>query len=377
MKRGYAQIRVLVVDDDSANLVAMQKLLKPFQGIQVDYAGSGEEALNFITQEDYGLLLLDVRMPEMDGFELAEVIRTDPETARIPIIFVTAELTDLKSTFRGYEVGAVDYLAKPIDPVVFTGKVRVFLDLEQQRCELVSLVHQLREQQELVKKSNQDLERFAYAASHDLRAPLEKVRRTLGLYRHYHEPESEKEEKLLETCDRGLKHMSGLIESLLGLASLRTDMDDGHEVDMRMVLHDVRDCIAHKLDLVGAELDLGSNLMNVRGDETLLNQVFTNLVDNSINYRRNEVPLHIQIESFSQSPMQVQYRITDNGMGFRDEDATRIFDPFSRLVTQKERAGYGLGLAVVRRIIEAFDGQIEAHGKPGEGAEFLITLPAA
>lgn len=365
--------RILIVDDIEANVFSLKMLLKGFDA-QLDTASCGPDALEMVAAHDYALLLLDVRMPGMDGYQLAEIIRSEPETASIPIIFVTAELGDTQSTFRGYEVGAVDYLIKPLAGPVLLGKVRTFLQLYSQRVQLQSLVRELEEEKMRVEESNRELERFCYHAAHDLKAPLGSVQRMLGLYRRKFSGEDPESNRVLDRVDAQLYHLTGVIDSLLELARIAPDPTDFEDVDLGELVKAVLADLQPRLDELQAEVEVIDLGLHVQAHPVLLRQVLTNLLNNALNYRREGVAPRIVVSS-RHTDAGEEVSVQDNGQGFTDEEAKKIFEPFTRLVSQSEVSGNGFGLTIARRIMQAHRGQLRASGVPGEGAEFVLTFP--
>lgn len=366
-------IPVLVVDDVPANLIAMKKLLRRLP-VEADCVESANEGLVRLLERDYALALIDVNMPGMNGIEMAELMHSSPETAQVPIIFVTAESGDLECLRRSYGAGAVDYITKPYEPEFLISKVRVFAELYQARQDLQAAL--LGEQQ-----ANEELSRFAAIASHDLRSPLAKTQRMLGLIRKKYGDQLS-DTALIEKLDR----MEGILGEMGNLVSALYGLYQASNGDIEREPLQLDDVVAAACELLADDIQASSaqvcyrQLPAVTGNADLLRQAFQNLISNSIKYAREGIPPRIEIASVAPAPTeknQVVLEIRDNGMGFDVAAGTDIFSPFTRLDHTREVEGLGIGLATTRKIIRTHGGEISATGRHGEGATFTIRLPAA
>ena len=385
---------ILIVDDRPENLTALEALLSDL-GVETARALSGNDALLLTLKKDFALVLLDVQMPTMDGFETAELMRSNPKTRHLPIIFVTAGMKEMQYQFKGYDAGAVDYLAKPIEPVIIRSKVRVFRDLYLQRQELEihrlnlqSLVDQrtaeLRSaaqglEQRVIARTvelqqvNQQLEAFAYSVSHDLRAPLRHIDTFSQILMDDYGDKLDKDgQRMLQRIVNGCEQMERLINSILALsrtANLQINKNlvnlellavrayeeltgDGSRVEIEFVTHPIPECLA---------------------DPILLNQVLVNLISNAIKYSRKSDTPRIEIGCFLDSGRPV-YFIRDNGIGFDMQYADKLFGVFQRLHSSCEFEGTGIGLAIVRNIIQRHGGTVWAEAEVNNGATFFFTL---
>jgi signal transduction histidine kinase len=385
---------ILLVDDRPENLTALEALLDDLE-IDTVRALSGNEALRLTLKNDFALVLLDVQMPAMDGFEAAELMRSNPKTRHLPIIFVTAGMKEMKYQFKGYDAGAVDYLAKPIEPVILRSKVRVFRDLFLQRRELEihrqhlqSLVDQrtaeLRKAaQELeqrviarteeLQQVNQQLEAFAYSVSHDLRAPLRHIDTfSQILMDDYAERLDEDARDVLKRIVAGCDQMGQLIDSILSLSRTARQPLNKITVDPERIARDAY-----------AELMNGKNPESVTfitnplppclADPILLHQVLQNLIGNAIKYSRTQNSPRIEVGCIHDSGNAV-YFIRDNGIGFDMNYADKLFGVFQRLHSNSEFEGTGVGLAIVQNIIQRHGGKIWAEAAVNKGATFYFTI---
>lgn len=359
-------VAILIVDDRPENLLSLEAILEA-PDREIVRANSGNEALSLMLKQDFALVLLDVQMPGMDGFETAQLMRGLEKTRGVPIIFVSAINKEQTFVFRGYEAGAVDYLFKPIEPHILQGKVNVFLDLYRQREAKKQLLVEL-------ERSNQELQDFAHMTSHDLKAPLRSVRFSLQMLREdFGESLDEEGNEYLDTMARSVKRMQTLIDDLLDYAKAANSPGAFGSYPLNRIVEDVLVDLHVLIKETGATVDCGE-LPKVRGDETQLTRLFQNLIGNAIKYRRPEVTPHVTIRLTAEEGDLCTLTVADNGMGFDNQHAERIFLPFQRLVPKGKLEGSGIGLAICKKIVTHHGGTIRAEGVPGQGAVFTVTL---
>jgi signal transduction histidine kinase len=364
---------ILLVDDRPENLLALEAVLEPL-GQRLVRAGSGEDALKHLLTDDFALILLDVQMPGLDGFDTAAHIKAREKTRDIPIIFITAINREPHHAMRGYDTGAVDYIAKPFEPWLLQAKVRAFLELHEKSA---LLKRQARE----LARSNAELEEFAYVASHDLQEPLQLVSGFLELLVDRHGDELSGDARdIVRRTTNAVGRMDALIHDLLRYAQVGNGATRSQEaVDLRRVVDDVVAQLAGAIADAGASVRIG-DLPTVDGNPTLLAQLFQNLLSNALKFRRRDVPLEIVV-SAERSP-DVDDRATwvvsvaDNGIGVAPERADKVFAMFERLHSADEVPGTGIGLAIARKIVERHGGRIWVEPSPGGGATLVFTLPS-
>lgn len=367
---------ILVVDDRPQNLIAMKVVLRSLEADLVCVT-TGREAIEVArTCSDLAVILLDVQMPEMDGFETAEALRQQEASRGVPIIFVTAGADSQGAAFRGYECGAVDFLAKPITDFILLSKVRVFLELSLKQTSLERALDALEASKAELTESNAALQVFAQAAAHDLKAPLRHILFHSDVILEdfgddLQDEVTEEVQAIVHTTTR----MHGLVNGLLSYATVGSVRREFTAVDTMAILESVLRERAAEVEGSGARIELGE-LPAVYGDPLLLHQVFQNLIGNSLKYCHSDVMPHIQVSCIpSGSNSSCCISFTDNGIGFEPDDAERIFEPLKRLVSSTEYEGSGIGLASVKRLVGLLGGNIVAHGEPGKGATFELTLP--
>ncbi|MBC7385859.1 MAG: hybrid sensor histidine kinase/response regulator [Cryobacterium sp.] len=371
--------KCLLVDDLSENLVALRALLSS-EPVEVLTASSGTEALELLLKHDFALALIDVQMPEMDGFELAELMRGSAKTHQIPIIFVTAGVRDRERIFKAYEAGAVDFLFKPLEPQIVRSKIRVFLELHQQK-------NLLEQQGEALKKAIQTRDEFLSIASHELKTPLTSLKLQLQMLSRYFDEKRldtlppERLQKMLTTSNRQVLNLNELIDDLLdvsrmtnGKLSLRPS-----EMDLSELVQEVLERFAEQLRLARCTLDY-SGEPGILGtwDRQRIEQVIVNLVSNALKYGAGS-NLNIRVkrdERHANSPSALLI-VRDGGIGIAKNKIEQIFDRFERAVSGSSIGGLGLGLYISRQIVTAHSGTIEVQSELNKGSTFTVTLPLA
>ncbi|MNI33802.1 Phytochrome-like protein cph1 [compost metagenome] len=360
--------KILVVDDRKENLYAMQKILNTLN-CELFLADSGNEALSLTLRHDFALILLDVNMPEMDGFELAELLRSMDETKSIPIIFVTAINKEDNSVFKGYESGAVDYLFKPVNVDILLSKVKVFLELNLKKKELEAIQHEL-------ERSNRSLTEFASVVSHDLKNPLSSIVGLSELLMVKHSSGmSEKGKECIEYITSTAGRMNSLITDLLTFAQVNASPIQFIQIDLNAVLEDVIADLGSRIEGSTGQIEVLSLMPSIEADRTQMYQLFQNIIGNGIKYRHPDRMPHVQIYSEpSEDPTVCQIVIEDNGIGMKEADIPSIFSPFIRLNNARGYEGTGLGLATVTKIIEQHHGDIQVTSTLGQGTAFRLKL---
>ena len=384
--RPPARVNILLVDDQPANLIALEAMLQGL-GQNLIKAASGREALKWLLTHDVAVVLLDVKMPEMDGFETATLIRERDKSRHTPIIFLTAADQSQTQAVRGYAVGAVDYMVKPVVPEFVRSKVAVFVELAKKNELLRRQTELLRagEQEarelaearaELVRDlehKNRELESFSYAVSHDLRAPL---RRIESFSRAVQESQGDRLDedgrRYLDRVREASQQMSQLIDDVLYLARVtRAEMRE-QEVDLSGLVTLLLDRMREAEPGRQVEVKVRPGL-SVLGDGQLLRIAVENMLENAWKFTARTPTPRIEFGTTSVAG-EPSYFVRDNGAGFDMAYADRLFGPFQRLHLASEFPGTGIGLATVQRIIHRHGGQVWADGMPGQGATFHFTI---
>jgi signal transduction histidine kinase len=385
---------ILIVDDHPGNLLTLESVLKSLDQPIVK-AQSSDEALRCLLDKDFAVIILDVQMPGMDGFETAQLIRSRERSKHTPIIFMTAFGTSEPDVHRGYAAGAVDYLFKPFAPEVLRSKVAIFVNLFQMRERIKRQAEQLiaanrRLEEEIVERKraeteirqrseqlqllNAELESFSYSVSHDLRAPLRHINGFAGLLdQHATGALDDKGQRYLSSIVGAAKQMAVLIDDLLMFSRMGRTALHATTVDLGVLVQDV--LLELKPDTEKRDIAWSvGRLPHVHGDLPMLRLALLNLIGNAVKYtRRCERPT-IEIGSRDAETETIVF-VRDNGAGFDMQYAGKLFGVFHRLHSAEEFEGTGIGLANVRRIVLRHGGRVWAEGAVGQGATFYFSLP--
>ncbi|HEX2657471.1 MAG TPA: ATP-binding protein [Polyangia bacterium] len=357
---------VLVVDDIEANVIAMEALLSTLD-CEVVRARTGNEALRWLLKRDFAVMLLDVQMPEMDGFEVARYARDNPSTRDVPIVFVTAMHETPDNLLRGYGSGAVDVLFKPVNPHVVRSKVQIFLDLHLGR-------RRLRDEIEAHKATLAELEAFNYSVSHDLRAPLRPLDGfSASLLEDYGDKLDEKGVRHLTRIREAALRMGQLIEDLLALSRVSRQDLRRQPVDLPAIVESI------VAELRAAEPTREVALVcgpvpAAQGDPRLLRIALENLLRNAWKFTQKSPTARIEFGALP-GPEPV-YFVRDDGVGFDPTFSDKLFEPFQRLHRAADFEGTGIGLAIVNRIVRRHGGRVWAESSVGNGATFYFTVGA-
>ena len=410
------QPKIMLVDDREDNLMSMESVLEP-DGYRFVKASSGRQVLKLLlTDFDFALILMDVQMPNLNGFETAALIYERDKLRHIPIIFITANNYGEENLFRGYRAGAVDYIYKPVNPELLRVKVGVFVDLYRKNQRLmaqeqklvainrnlelevnerkaseekvIELNRQLLENIGRLETANKDLDLFAFMASHDLQAPLRKIRMFSDRLLASQDNNFTKEGKLyLSRIQEVSKRMQDLINDILRFSKISVEKQSFETVDLNGVIAEVLSEMEGVILEKNAQIELDP-LPVLPASTVLMGPLFSNLISNALKYSKKAEPprIHIRYEEGlaladgngrEQGQRYGRIYIEDNGIGFDQKYAEQIFDMFRRLHSNAEYEGTGIGLALCKKIVEMHNGFISALGRPGEGAVFIVALPLA
>jgi signal transduction histidine kinase len=360
------RVSLLLVDDQEANLSALEAVLEPF-GEHLVKARSGREALERLLQTDFAVVLLDVQMPGMSGFDIAALVRARDRTRHTPILFLTAISQTDADVRRGYELGAVDYVFKPIAPEILRAKVAVFVELHRRRRQETLAREELA-------RSNRDLEEFAHVVAHDLQAPLRGVTSHLESLAKHEGSLEDRDRRHLDAAVADAERMKQQIRDLLAYARARNREAVPEPTDAAAVLREVLGRLRVPLEETHAQVTHGP-LPVLLVDPTELAQVLQNLVENAVKFHGAAAPrVHVSAERTGEH---WRFSVADNGIGIAAKDSERIFGVFQRLHTREEFPGTGIGLALCRRLVEHRGGRIWVESKNGAGSTFHFTLPAS
>ncbi|MEO5679170.1 MAG: response regulator [Acidimicrobiales bacterium] len=375
--------KVLIVDDRPDNLLVLEAILEPLP-CELVRADSGQEALRRLLHEEVAVILLDVQMPGLDGYETARAVKGRERTRSIPIIFLTAIDREIDHKLRGYDAGAVDFLSKPLDPAVLVAKVTVFLDLHEQRAlveeQAAELSHRLGERDAAqaalsrlsaeLQRSNADLERFAVALSHDLREPLQVGAGLLDLLAvRYGASLGPEGLEVLDEAREGLRVLGHLVADVLTRTRPVTGAGEHRPVVLDAVLAEARVQLAAELDAADPTLT-ADPLPVVQGDAWSLQQTFVHVLQSAL--RRADGPATIHIGVTRRDGDWV-ITTTDDGPPIDPGDLPGLFSLFGR---PGDPAAGDTGLAIARRTVEQHGGGIWVDPAPGRGTAISFSLPA-
>jgi len=408
-----SDIKILLVDDREDNLFSIETILEK-DHYTIVKAKSGREALKvLLRQQDFSLILMDVQMPELNGFETATIIYERDKLKNIPIIFITAFSYDEDYIFKGYKMGGVDYIYKPIKPELLRMKVSVFVELYRKNQQLLlheknllaankslqkeieerrtseekirSLNAQLVSSNAHLKAINEELDRFAYVASHDLQEPLRKIM-VFSDKILMKENMDEETEKYFKKIISSSKRMQMLINDLLSFSRQSVSSSDFQRTDLNSLVREAITELEIEVEKSNAKIHL-DELPVVWVIPSLMKQLFHNLVSNAIKFRAKGIEpiIHIESKKIYESDHSslaslngskyYKVSISDNGIGFDPKYSDEIFMVFKRLNSYHEYEGTGVGLSICKKIIEKHNGSIVAQSEPGKGSTFSFVLP--
>lgn len=407
-------IKILVIDDREDNLFSIEAVLEK-DNYTIVKANSGRAALKILLQQhDFSLILMDVQMPDLNGFETAAIIYEREKLKSIPIIFITAHNYDEDIIFKGYRTGGVDYIYKPINPDLLRVKVGVFVELYRKNQQLMQhekkllaanrslqkeieerkaseekiklLNAQLVENNAHLKAINEELDQFAYVASHDLQEPLRKIQVFSDkiLMRNNHDEETT---KYFQKIIGSSKRMQSLINDLLSFSRHSMGSSDFKLTDLTRLLMEVKGEMEIEIERTKAIIHI-SKLPVIWAIPGLVQQLFYNLLGNAIKFRKKDTPPEIRISAvkmnaedlrqYVENPVASFYwvvSVEDNGIGFDENYAKEIFVVFKRLHSYHEFEGSGVGLSICKKIAEKHSGFITATSAPGKGSVFMVGFP--
>ncbi|RIJ13240.1 hybrid sensor histidine kinase/response regulator [Pseudomonas sp. 91RF] len=387
------QAKLLIVDDLPENLLALEALIKR-EDRTVYKAHSADEALSLLLQHEFAMAILDVQMPGMNGFELAELMRGTEKTKNIPIIFVSAAGRELNYAFKGYESGAVDFLHKPLDIHAVKSKVNVFVDLyrqskamkqqvealEQSRREQEALLQQLQSTQGELEQAVRMRDDFMSIVAHEVRTPLnglilETQLRKMHLARDNAAAFTlDKMHAMVDRDERQIKSLIRLIEDMLDVSRIRTGKLSirPSRFDLSQLVGNLLQNFAQQIEAAETEVSFtATEPVEGQWDEFRIEQVVSNLLTNALRYG-GKSPIQVRVY---REGSEARVEVADQGIGISEENQKRIFQQFERVSAKTVVAGLGLGLFISEQIVAAHGGSIVVESKINEGALFRVCLP--
>ena len=404
-------VKILLVDDRPENLLALEAILEPL-GQALIRATSGPDALKRVLETEFAVILLDVQMPGMNGFEVAEIIKSRERSRTIPIIFLSAISKEDAYVFKGYSMGAVDYVFKPFNPDVLRSKVAVFVDLFTKQQEIQRQADLLRESQKRelelehrtslletearsaakLSQMNDELHRrqialeqamgarnrFYASMSHELRTPINAVigYSTLMLDNIYG-PLNAKQKEGLQRTLKAARHLLELVNDVLDLSKIEAGKIELslQPVMFPSLIEDLFVTVRPLADEYGSTLalEMDGEPFNIVSDPRRVRQILLNLLSNAIKFGEGK-PIRVVCKQDANRGVEIE--VVDEGVGIAKDDISRIFEEFVQ-VSESKQPGTGLGLPISRRLAQLLDGALGVHSEPGRGSAFRLTLPAS
>lgn len=367
---------ILIVDDVAQNLQVLNATLSE-QGFRVAAAKSGEQAFKALERIQPDLILLDIMMPGMDGYEVCRRLKANDTTQNIPVIFLTAK-SESEDMIQGFACGGVDYITKPFQTPELLARVRTHTELKRNRDLILEYTLELKERTVELERLNQEKNQFLGIASHDLKNPLGNILMLFQLMQSSGGnalPMSD----FMGIIDRSAKKMLSIINNLLDVNRIESGA-----LRVEQEHTSLKELLAHVVDSFSAAARAKSIAIEMHGpeqdvllstDPMLLSQVLDNLVSNAIKYSPKEKTVHLFLEPESEGNVLIQ--VQDEGPGFSDADQAKLYQKFARLTAQPTagEVSTGLGLSIVKRLVEALQGEITLESQPGQGSKFTVSLP--
>lgn len=381
------KFNILIVDDREENLLTLEGILENPE-LNIVKASSGNEALGLMLEYSFAMVLLDVQMPEMDGFETAELMRSNERTKNIPIIFVTAISKQRQHIFKGYEAGAVDYLYKPLDLEILQSKIKSYIDFFKQKHvlelttkKLEKTVKELHIAKKMAEEATQAKSSFLANMSHEIRTPLNGIIGMADLALLDSELSEVQKERLTDIKQSG-ESLLDIINEILDISKIEAD-----KLELEHIEFSLREIIQKVIRLLSVKIfeeklefvcKISPEIPDILvGDPVRIRQVLINLIGNAIKFTESgSVTISIKKLDNPNKKLLLEFSIIDTGIGIDEKDADRLFESFSQhdSSTTRKHGGTGLGLAISKMLIEIMGGSIQVKSKLGEGSNFYFNL---
>lgn len=376
---------ILIVGAASKDMLAVGNILRE-EDYEIAVSQNGREALTMVKSRRFDLILLDVLMLGMDGYEVCEHLREDPETKEIPVIFLSAK-ADADSIVKGFEVGGQDYVTKPFDPAELLARVHSHLKLKKNRDMILKINEQLKreirerkqtegKQLQLINElesANEDLKDFACIVTHDLKAPLRIIYALAEwISTDYSDKLDEEGKERLGLLRNRVERMQQLIDGILHYSRVGRVKEEKEEANLNRLVSEVIDMINPPEDI---EIEVVNQLPTIYCEKTRIEEVFQNLLSNAVRYM--DKPKGKITIGCTEKDGYWKFSVADNGPGIEEKHYGRIFQIFQTLKPRGEVESTGVGLTIVKKIVEMYGGEIWVESKVGEGSTFFFTVPKA
>ena len=365
---------ILIVDDTQENLISLKKVLE-INGFEVDTAASGEEALKKVLKKSYVLIILDVQMPGMDGFEVAQTITGYSKAKDTAIIFLSAVNTDTQFVKQGYSSGGLDYIIKPVDINILLLKVKTFYRIYEQSRKLIEMRTEMLKEIEYRKDAERKKDEFISIASHELKTPLTSIKGFLQLLeRNIERGKPEAVQSQLNKVQTQVEKLNELVSDLLDLSKIESG-----ELKFNKRYFSIDNLLDECIENIQQSnhtftiTKIGKAGREIFGDEMRIEQVIVNFLTNAIKYSPGTGEIQIKVVA---EPDRIYVGVKDFGIGMTEEHYKNVFDKYYRVEETSLRfQGLGMGLFICKQIIERHGGEIGVISKPGAGSEFYFYLP--
>ena len=361
---------ILIVDDKLENIEILIRVLERV-GFELLVARNGHEVFEVLQHASPNIILLDVMMPDMNGFEVCRRLKADERTRDIPVIFLSA-LIEHTDKLRGFELGAVDYITKPFQHEEVLARVKTHLTIRDLQTRLQDANQSLRQRTDELETTNKELRNFAYIVSHDLKAPLRGISQlSTWLIQDYGETLPQEGKELLDLLIDRVKRMDRLIDGILAYSRAGRPSETVEEIDLNLLLSEI---VKSLMPPASIQVIYDNSLPMLNGNTTQIAQVFQNLLSNAIKFM-DKPEGHIRV-GCAEDGEYWRFWIADNGPGIETQHHERIFQIFQTLRgTSGESENSGVGLSIVKKVIETHGGKIWVESTPGAGSTFWFTLP--
>jgi CheY-like chemotaxis protein len=382
-----SKFNVLIVDDRPENLLTLEGILES-EALNILKANSGNEALSIMLEHNIALVLMDVQMPGMDGFEVAEIMRSSERTKYIPIIFVTAISKQRQHIFKGYESGAVDYLYKPLDLEILQSKIKAFIDffqhknaLEETTRKLEKTVNELNKAKQIAEEATNAKSTFLATMSHEIRTPLNGIIGLAELGMMDEGITETQRERLLDIRNSG-ESLLEIINEILDISKIEADKLELEEIEfsLREVIEKIVNLLSVKVFQEKLEFvcEISPELPDVLvGDPLRLRQILINLLSNAVKFtEEGTVSIHVKLLELIEEQVSIEFSVEDTGIGIPKEKIGRLFQSYTQVdsSTTRTHGGTGLGLTISQRLVNLMGGMIRVESSLGEGSRFYFKL---
>ncbi|MDH5762245.1 MAG: response regulator [Nitrospinota bacterium] len=377
--KDYRNSKVLIVDDEPGNVLLLEQMMTQEGYSNLHSTSEATQVLPLFSEIEPDLILLDLNMPRMDGFQVMEQLKeVDPESL-VPILVLTA-MRDEKTRWRALRSGAKDFLSKPFDLTEANLRIKNLLEMrllhQRVRMHNQTLEDQVQVRTAELERTMEELTNFAYIASHDLQEPLRKII-VFGdrLAEKFGSALNDTGKDYIERMQKSALRMKGLIDGLLHFSRITTHSTPFQIVDLNEVVSEVLSDLEVQIERTRGRVEVES-LPSIKGERFQMHQLFQNLISNSLKYHSDEKTPVVKVKYVGTADNFEEINVEDNGKGFDERHLDRIFRPFERLHGLSEYSGTGMGLAICHKIVMHHKGHITARSQLNHGANFIVKLPA-